>query len=90
WVYRLVLFLGIALLVYHVAIKVLGILLFVIEIGWFIARPLLHEVKAWWSLRDRFRVNLRTGLTLAGLAAAVGLTLLPVTATVSVPVVWRA
>jgi len=90
WVYRLVLFLGIALLVYHVAIKVLGILLFAIEIGWFIARPLLHEVKVWWGLRDRFRVNLRTGLTLAGLAAAVGLTLLPVTTTVSVPVVWRA
>ncbi|WP_395453886.1 biotin/lipoyl-binding protein (plasmid) [Azospirillum melinis] len=90
WVYRLVLFLGIALLVYHVAIKVLGILLFAIEIGWFVARPFLTEAKAWWSLRDRFHVNLRTGLTLAGLTAAVGLTLLPVTATVSVPVVWRA
>ncbi|PWC40480.1 peptidase [Azospirillum sp. TSO35-2] len=90
WVYRLVLFLGIALLVYHVAIKVLGILLFAIEIGWFVARPFIGEATAWWSLRERFRPNLRTGLTLAGLAAAVGLTLLPVTTTVSVPVVWRA
>ncbi|XKH39017.1 site-2 protease family protein [Azospirillum doebereinerae] len=90
WLYRLMLFLGIALLVYHVAIKVLGILLFAIEIGWFVARPFLNETKAWWGLRDRFHVNLRTGMTLAGLAAAVGLTLLPVTSTVSVPVVWRA
>jgi len=89
WVYRLVLFLGIALLVYHVAVKVLGILLFVIEIGWFIVRPFITEAKAWWGLRGRFRLNGRTLLTLAGLAGAVGLTVLPVTGTVSVPVVWR-
>lgn len=90
WIYRLILFLGIALLVYHIAIKVLGILLFAIEIGWFVARPFLNEARAWWSLRRRFRPNLRTGLTLAGLAAVAGLTLLPVTSTVSAPVVWRA
>ncbi|SMH43094.1 HlyD family efflux transporter periplasmic adaptor subunit [Azospirillum agricola] len=89
WVYRLVLFLGIALLVYHVAIKVLGILLFAIEIGWFVARPLFAEFRAWWGLRDRFRANGRTLLTLLGLSGAVGLAVLPVTTTVSVPVVWR-
>lgn len=90
WVYRLVLFLGIALLVYHVAVKVLGILLFAIEIGWFIARPLLMEMRAWWERRERFRLNPRTLLTVGGLAALVGLTVLPVTGTVAVPVVWRA
>lgn len=89
WLYRLVLFLGIALLVYHVAVKVLGMLLFAIEIGWFIARPFITEAKAWWGLRDRFRLNARTLLTLLGVAGAVGLTVLPVTSTVSVPVVWR-
>ena len=90
WIYRLVLFLGIALLVYHVAVKVLGILLFAVEIGWFIARPLLMEMRAWWERRARFRPNPRTLLSAAGLAALVGLTVLPVTGTVSVPVVWRA
>lgn len=89
WVYRLVLFLGIALLVYHVAVKVLGILLFAIEIGWFVARPFLNEAKAWWSLRGRFRPNPRVALTLAGLGVAIGLAVLPVATTVSVPVVWR-
>jgi len=89
WIYRLVLFLGIALLVYHVAVKVLGILLFAIEIGWFIGRPFITEAKAWWGLRDRFRLNARTLLTLLGVAGAIGLTVLPVTSTVSVPVVWR-
>jgi len=77
-------------LVYHVAIKVLGILLFAIEIGWFVARPFLNEAKAWWSMRGRFRLNPRVVLTLTGAAAIIGLLLLPVTSSVSVPVVWRA
>ena len=37
WLYRFLLFLGIALLVYHLFFKALGILLFAVEIGWFIA-----------------------------------------------------
>lgn len=90
WIYRLVIFLGIALLVYHVAIKVLGILLFAIEIGWFVARPLISEIKACWALRQRFRLNTRLLGTAIGLAALVGLTVLPVTGTVVVPVMWRA
>lgn len=51
WVYRFFLFLGIALLVYHLAFKVLGIFLFVVEIYWFIARPILREVRVWWERR---------------------------------------
>jgi len=90
WIYRLVLFLGIALLVYHIAVKVLGILLFAIEIGWFVARPLISEAKACWELRDRFHWNIRLGMTGLGLIALVAVTVLPVTGTVPVPVVWRA
>src|SRR5690606_33005699 len=47
WVYRLVLFLGIAALVYHFFIKALGIFLFLVEIVWFIAKPLWSEIRAW-------------------------------------------
>ena len=47
WIYRLVLFLGIAALVYHFFIKALGIFLFLVEIVWFIARPLWSEIGAW-------------------------------------------
>lgn len=47
WIYRLVLFLGIAALVYHFFIKALGIFLFLVEIVWFIAKPLWSEIKAW-------------------------------------------
>ena len=72
WIYRLVLFLGIALLVYHLFFKLLGIVLFAVEIAWFILRPLQHELKAWG---DRRAVILQRGrsavsaLVLLGLAS---------------------
>lgn len=72
WAYRLVLFLGIAVLVYHFFIKALGILLFAVEIGWFVLRPLWSEVRAWrerWPLiRARPRAR-RTAALALGLAA---------------------
>ena len=49
WIYRLVLFLGIAALVYHFFIKALGIMLFLVEIVWFIAKPLWSEISEWYS-----------------------------------------
>ena len=55
WIYRFVLFLGIALLVYHLFFKVLGILLFVVEILWFIVMPIVRELKVWWEQRRQFR-----------------------------------
>ncbi len=47
WLYRFIVFIGIALLVYHFFIKLVGILLFVLEIGWFIVRPVWRELAAW-------------------------------------------
>ncbi len=51
WIYRLVLFTGIALVVYHYFFKVLGIALFAFEIVYFIGRPVLAEARVWWLLR---------------------------------------
>ncbi|HEY7804970.1 MAG TPA: secretion protein HylD, partial [Orrella sp.] len=39
WIYRFVVFLGIAILVYQFFFKALGIVLFVIELWYFVARP---------------------------------------------------
>ncbi|MCO8169980.1 HlyD family efflux transporter periplasmic adaptor subunit [Pseudomonas sp. 21LCFQ02] len=50
WLYRLVLFLGIAVLVYHFFIKAVGIVLFIVEIGWFVLMPLIKEVRLWPQL----------------------------------------
>lgn len=50
WAYRLIVFLGIAVLVYSFFIKAVGIFLFVVEIGWFVAMPLWMEVRMWPGL----------------------------------------
>lgn len=62
WVYRFFLFLGIALLIYHVAFKALGIVLFIVEIGWFIGRPIVQELAA--MSRRRWHWNRATARTL--------------------------
>jgi putative peptide zinc metalloprotease protein len=47
WLYRFTLFLGIAFVVYHMFFKALGIVLFAIEIWWFILQPILRELREW-------------------------------------------
>lgn len=74
WVYRLFLFLGIALLVYHIFFKLLGLFLFAIEIWWFILRPVVTELKSWAGRRGDLRLNRRTAVTFAaGVLALAGL-----------------
>ena len=55
WVYRLFLFLGIAFLVYHMFFKALGLLLFLVEIIWFISLPVLKELREWYRARGEAR-----------------------------------
>lgn len=55
WLYRLVVFLGIALLVYYAFFKLLGIALMMVELGWFIARPVLSEAGELWKIRSQLR-----------------------------------
>jgi putative peptide zinc metalloprotease protein len=76
WMYRLVLFLGIALLVYHFFFKALGIFLMIVEIGWFIVRPIAQELVAWHGFKDKLQWNRRNIATLA--VVITGLVLLSV------------
>ncbi|MEP1209400.1 MAG: hypothetical protein ABJM29_02350 [Rhizobiaceae bacterium] len=72
WIYRFFLFLGIALLVYTFFIKIIGILLFVVEILWFILMPIWREMKHWWSLKGQIMFSKRfwfSSLVAAGLTA---------------------
>ena len=57
WIYRFFLFIGIALLVYFMAFKLLGLFLFIVEIIWFILRPIYAEMKRWWAKRAIFSFN---------------------------------
>ena len=63
WIYRFFLFLGIALLVYSFAFKLLGIFLFAVEIIWFIGRPVFAEMKRCWTRRAMFSMNRQTRRT---------------------------
>lgn len=47
WIYRLTVFLGIAAMVYHYFFKALGLILFGIEIVWFVIMPVWTEIKDW-------------------------------------------
>ena len=52
WLYRLAVFLGIALAVYYFFFKALGICLLIVELWWFIAKPVWTELMVWkqrWS-----------------------------------------
>ena len=85
--YRLALFIGIALLVYHTTFKLLGLLLFAVEIGWFVIRPIQGEVAAWWAMRRDIALRRRSLATLAAAALAAGLLALPLPHRFEVPAV---
>lgn len=68
WIYRLVLFTGIAVTVYHYFFKAAGIALFVVEIGWFVALPIGKEVKMWWNMRKKWQGNAASKRSFALLA----------------------
>ena len=71
-VYRFILFLGIAIMVYHYFFKLLGIFLFIVEIWWFILKPMWSELTVWWQARARIQVApaVRSGVVLLALLAA--------------------
>jgi putative peptide zinc metalloprotease protein len=87
WAYRLGLFLGIALMVYHYFFKLLGLILFAVEIGWFIVLPVMGELKIWWALREGIAGHRRGWLTAGVLACALSLLFVPWSDRISLPAV---
>ncbi|MDP1611807.1 MAG: HlyD family efflux transporter periplasmic adaptor subunit [Sulfuritalea sp.] len=69
WLYRLVVFMGIAVAVYLIFFKLLGIFLFLVEIAWFVARPVYNEIKVWYMRRGEILPSRRViaGASLGGL-----------------------
>ncbi len=90
WLYRLVLFTGIALMVYHLTFKVLGVVLFAIEIVYFVLRPIADEAAWWWREGRTIRARPRARLT-AALAASIGVAVaVPWSTRVELPAVAEA
>lgn len=77
WIYRLVLFLGIAVLVYHFFIKLVGIALFAVEMMWFVFGPIQREIKAWRERWPAIRARRRSRVTALFLLFLIVATLVP-------------
>lgn len=87
WLYRLVVFFSIALVVYHAFFKALGLMLFFVEFGWFIARPIVREIGACWHRRSDLRWRRETRRTAIIGALLLGFFVLPWHGGVSAPAV---
>jgi putative peptide zinc metalloprotease protein len=76
WLYRLTVFIGIAFLVYYFFFKVLGIILFIIEILWFVLLPIWSEIKVWIARRAEIKPS-RIIISLCLLSIIVALGFVP-------------
>ena len=77
WAYRFLLFLAIAVIVYHFAFKALGIAMVLVEVGYFLARPIAGELMAWVKRRGDMRWRPRTVITACAVLALVALLVVP-------------
>lgn len=87
WLYRLVLFIGIALVVYHLTFKVLGVVLFLIEIVFFIALPIWRELGEWWQRREAIMRTRRSLATFGVVAMLLLVVLVPWSSRIDVPAI---
>lgn len=88
WTYRLVVFFGIALMVYHLFFKMLGIVMMIMELVWFIFRPVWMEVSYLWTRRKLVHLQWSPLSMVFGLVLLT-VWLVPVTNQLSAPAVLR-
>lgn len=77
WLYRLIVFVGIAILVYWMFPKPLGPILAWIELYWFIIKPALSEFKVWIEKRGKILSSVRTFVTALSIAILIIIAAVP-------------
>lgn len=87
WLYRLVLFTGIAVLVYTMAFKLLGLALFAVEIVFFIAWPIWRELQEWLNMRNAIVRSRRALVTACIIAALIVTAFVPWSTRINVPAI---
>ncbi len=87
WLYRAVLFTGIAFFVYHLAFKLLGIALFLIEIIYFLAGPVWREVREWYKMRAIIAARRRSWIVFGICSIMLVLSFLPLSTSITIPAI---
>ena len=82
-VYRFFLYLGIAVLVYHFVIKLVGIMLLIGEVWYFILAPVWRETNEWWKMRGQLFDNRHSKVVTALAVVALGSLFYPWSTSVS-------
>ncbi len=90
WAYRVIMFTGIALMVYAYFFKALGIVMFLFEIGYFLAKPVFAELTTWWSMRKSILKSRRTASTGVCVVTALLAFVVPWSTSIRVPAVLDA
>ena len=88
-IYRFFLFIGIAVLVYYMFFKVLGIILFLIEILWFIVLPVFKIMQGWWEMRSLIVKSHRFYITATVFLLFVIALFYPWNTSISIPAVYH-
>ncbi|MBA6340001.1 HlyD family efflux transporter periplasmic adaptor subunit [Colwellia sp. MB02u-10] len=88
-IYRFFLFLGIAVLVYYFAFKVLGIILFLVEIIWFILLPIYKELKIWWNKKEKITLNKNNKISLVVILMMTFIFFVPWNAKINLPAILQ-
>lgn len=84
-IYRFFLFLGIALLVYWLFFKPLGLILMILELAWFIFMPFYRELAVWWGRKNDIFTQKRAKAVLLALFVGFLLLFLPISGRVHAP-----
>ncbi len=87
WVYRFFLFLGIAVLVYFMFFKLLGILLFLVEIFYFIFNPIISELIVYAKHIKTLKINRNIMITGFFVSAALLILIVPWQTRLTIPAV---
>lgn len=89
WLWRAALFLGIAIAVYHMFFKLLGIFLMLVELAWFIGLPIWRELQEWSKRREQAHPS-KVGLLGIALLGLLAVLLVPWRSAVEVPAMLEA
>ncbi|OCX67240.1 hypothetical protein BFP70_03375 [Thioclava sp. SK-1] len=87
WAYRVLLYLGIALLVYNLFFKAAGIFLLIVELSFFLALPILREMRIWFKMRQELITHPRFWLVLGIMGLGCAALFVPYPTTVRIPAI---